>query len=255
MSEEKGFDTHKRAVQAEFERAAQTFGRRTAGRFDALGVPAFSRVEPSSVVAEVGAGTGNFLKLFAGVASRLIAIDLTHAMLARARVDTPSIELLVADGARLPLASGSVDLVASAQAFHHIHDPLRALNEMARVMAPEGRLLIVDQTAPESFEQAAAMNDLEIIRDPSHAASRPPSAFRILVGASGLDIVDEKLVEVTDRLSGWMWADEFPGERIEAVRDFIERRGDATGMDWRQVNDDWVFTRHRIMLLAERPRH
>jgi SAM-dependent methyltransferase len=245
---------HQRTVRAEFERAAGTFGRRTAGRFDALGVPAFSRVQPDSVVAEIGAGTGNFLKLFAGLASRLIAVDLTPAMLAQARVHVPSIEALVADGARLPLASDSIDLVASAQALHHIHDPLRILKEMTRVMAPQGRLLIVDQTAPESFEQAAAMNELEVIRDPSHAASRPPSAFRILIGAAGLDIVDEKLVEVTDRLSGWMWPDEFPPERIAAVRDFIVRRGPATGMNWRQEDDDWVYTRQRIMLLAERPR-
>ena len=248
-------DLHRKAVQAEFERAAETFGRRTAGRFDALGVPEFSRVERGAVVVEVGAGTGNFLKLFAGFASRLIAVDLTHRMLAQARAQTPAIDSVVADGARLPLESRSIDLVASAQSFHHIPEPLHILKEMKRVMAPRGRVLIVDQTAPESFEQAAAMNELEIVRDPSHAASRPPSAFRILMTAAGLEIVDEKVVEVTERLSGWMWPDEFPAERIAAVRDFIERKGESTGMNWRREGDDWVYTRQRIMLLAEQPRY
>ena len=255
MSEEKGFDPHKEAVQAEFERAAETFGRRTAGRFDDLGVAAFSRAEPGCLVVEVGAGTGNFLKLFAGVASRLVAVDLTHAMLARARADAPAIETVVADGALMPLRSRSVDLIASAQTFHHIRDPVRILKEMKRVMDQEGRLLIVDQVAPENFEQAAAMHELEVIRDPTHAASRPPSAFRILVGAIGLEITDEKIVEVTHRLSAWMWPEEFPPQRIAAVRDFIERRGGSTGMDWRREDDDWVYTRQRMMLLAERPRH
>jgi hypothetical protein len=124
---------------------------------------------------------------------------------------------------------------------------------MKRVMAPGGSVLIVDQVAPESFEQAAAMNELETIRDPSHAASRPPSAFRILMSAAGLEIADEKLVEITDRFSGWMWPDEFPSDRISAVRDFIERRGEHTGMNWRRDGDDWLFTRNRIMILAERP--
>jgi ubiquinone/menaquinone biosynthesis C-methylase UbiE len=252
MSEEKEFP-HQKAVQAEFERTAEAFGRRTAGRFDDLGVTAFSRVEPGSVVAEVGAGTGNFLKLFAEVASRLIAVDLTHAMLVQARAQTPTIEALVADGALLPLKSRSVDLVASAQTFHHIRDPLRILKEMKRVMTPRGRLLILDQVAPESFEQAAAMNELEVIRDPTHAASRPPSAFRILVGAIGLDITDEKIVDVEHRLSAWMWPEEFPPQRMSAVRDFIERRGMSTGMNWRREDDDWVYTRQRMMLLAERP--
>jgi ubiquinone/menaquinone biosynthesis C-methylase UbiE len=247
--------THKETVQTEFSRAAGTFGRRTAGRFDALGVPEFSRVEHGAVVVEVGAGTGNFLRLFAEIASRLIGVDLTHEMLAQAPAHAPAIEAVVADGGRLPLKSDSIDLVASAQGFHHIPEPLHILKEMKRVMAPSGRVLIVDQTAPESFEQAAAMNELEVVRDSSHAASRPPSAFRILMSAAGLEIVDEKVVEVTERLSGWMWPDEFPAERIEAVRDFIERRGETTGMNWRREGDDWVYTRRRIMMLAERPRY
>jgi ubiquinone/menaquinone biosynthesis C-methylase UbiE len=247
--------THKETVQTEFSRAAATFGRRTAGRFDALGVPEFSRLERGAVVVEAGAGTGNFLKLFDGIASRLIAVDLTHGMLVQARAQTPAMEAVVADGARLPLESDSIDLVASAMSFHHIHEPLHILKEMKRVMAPRGRVLIVDQTAPESFEQAAAMNELETVRDPSHAASRPPSAFRILITAAGLEIVDERVVDVTERLSGWMWPNEFPEERIAAVRDFIEARGETTGMNWRREGDDWVYTRQRIMLLAERTRY
>lgn len=248
-------DRHKEVVQTEFERSAEAFGRRTAGRFDDLGVPGFSRIERGAVVAEVGAGTGNFLKLFAGNASRLIAVDLTHGMLVQARAQAPMIETVVADGAKLPLESDSVDLVASAQSFHHIWEPLHILKEMKRVMTPRGHVLVVDQTAPERLEQAAAMNELEMVRDPSHAASRPPSAFRILMGAAGLEVVDEKVVEVTERLSGWMWPDEFPAERISAVRDFIERKGGSTGMNWRRDGDDWVFTRRRIMMLARQPRY
>lgn len=246
-------DSHHKTVQAEFARTAAAFDRRTEGRFDALGVPAFSRVEPGAIVVEVGAGTGNFLTLFADIASRLIAVDLTPAMLAQALVRTPRIEAIVADGAHLPLESGSIDLVASAQSLHHIWEPLHIIKEMKRVMAPGGRVLIVDQAAPERFEQATAMNELETIRDPSHAASRPPSAFRILLSAAGLEIADENVVEVTERLSGWMWPDEFPPDRISAVRDFIEHRGEHTGMNWRRDGDDWVYTRQRIMMLAERP--
>ncbi len=164
----------------------------------------------------------------------------------------PAIEAVVADGAGLPLASRSIDLVASAQALHHIPDPLPVVKEMRRALAPGGHVLIVDQVAPERFEEALAMTELEVIRDPSHAVSRPPSALVMIVRAAGLEIVDRRMSESTDRLSKWMWPGEFPEERIDAVRSFVERRGDETGMDFEREDDDWTFTRRRFMLLAER---
>lgn len=96
------------------------------------------------------------------------------------------------------------------------------------------------------------MIELEIIRDPSHAVSRPPSALETIVRAAGLEIVDRRIAESTDRLSKWMWPGEFPEERIDAVRSFVERRGGETGMEFERDGDDWTFTRRRFIVLAER---
>ena len=246
-------DDRGRGVVDEFTRAASGFAERTKGRFDELDVVGFSRVSHADVIAEVGAGTGHFLSLFEDVGARLVAIDLTPAMLMQARRDHPRIEAVVGDGARLPLRSRSFSLVASAQMFHHVWEPLPILNEMRRVVAPGGSVLVVDQIAPERFEEAVAMTELERIRDPSHASSRPPSAFRILVQAAGMEIADERVVESRSRFSSWMWPGEFPGDRIERVRSFIESRGDETGMDFEAEDGDISFTRRRIMLLARRP--
>jgi SAM-dependent methyltransferase len=240
------------AVRAEFERAAEGFAERTAGRFDELDAVAFSGVRPGSTVLEVGAGTGNFLALFEGVASRRIAADLTPGMLHVARRRHPAIELVAADGARLPFPRESIDLVCSAQALHHIPRPVPVVMEMRRVATPGGRVLVVDQVAPERLEEARARNELDLVRDPTHAASRPPSAMRTLVRAAGLTIVDERIVESEGRLSQWMWAGEFPPERIAAVRRFIEERGQETGMDFEPDGEDWKFRRSRMMLLATR---
>lgn len=243
---------HRQILQSEFERAAGNFVARTKGRFDDLGVVDFSRVAPHQTVLEVGAGTGNFLQLFGGSAKQLVALDLTHGMLLEARRQFPNMHLVEADGARLPLPSRSVDLVATAQALHHIWEPLGILKEMRRVMKSDGRLLIVDQVATERYEEVVAMNALEVIRDPSHAASRPPSAMRMLVRAAGLEIVDERIVEGEQRMSRWMWPGEFPEERIEKVTRYIDEHGHETGMDFRRHGDDYVFTRRRMMLLARR---
>ena len=244
-------DEHQHLIEDEFGRAAAGFAERTAGRFDAMDVPAFSRVAPHEVVVEVGAGTGNFLSLFEGRARHLIALDLTRGMLEQARQCHPSLSPIVGDGNRLPLKDRSVDLVASAQALHHVIEPVPFVKEMRRVCADGGRVLIVDQAATESYEQIAFMNQLEAIRDPSHAASRPPSAFRTVVMAAGLEIIDERLFTDRSRFSNWMWPGEFPQERIDATREFVERFGSETGMEFERDGDDWSFTRRRMMLLVE----
>jgi ubiquinone/menaquinone biosynthesis C-methylase UbiE len=242
---------HDAAIRAEFDRVAEAFSRRTAGRFDHMDVVAFSRARPGDTVVEVGAGTGNFLSLFREVAARLVAVDLTPAMLAQAR-GHDGLHLVAGDGRRLPLRSQSVDLAASAQALHHVHDPVAVVKEMRRVTRPGGRVLLVDQVATEKYEEAAMMTELELARDPSHAVSRPPSAYRMMARAAGLEVVDEQVSESEQRLSSWMWRGEFPEARIERVSDLIEEIGPETGMGFERDGDDWVFTRRRLMLLAER---
>ena len=199
---------------------------------------------------EVGAGTGNFLSLFSGHARWLVAADLTPGMLHEAQRLFGDMTAVCSDGGRLPFRSRTIDLVTSAQTLHHIYEPVPFLREMARVVRSDGRVLVVDQVAPESLEKATVRHQLDVLRDPSHAATRPVSAFRIVMRAAGLEIVDEQMVESQARLTGWMWPGEFPEERIAVVRDFIERYGDQTGMEWQRDGDDWTYTRRRIMLLA-----
>lgn len=246
-----GKDTseHKAGVVEEFNRAAKAFSERTKDRFDATGVVDFSRVRPDDTVLEVGAGTGNFLAQFEGHAARRIALDLTPGMLQVAR-SKPGMLLVQGDGRSLPMPSRSVELVASAQALHHMWEPLPVLREMRRVSSRH--VLIVDQLATERYEEIAFMNELETVRDPTHATSRPRSAFHILMSSAGLEIVDEKIHEDQSSFSKWMWPGEFPEERIAATRAFVEKFGGETGMEFERDGDDWIFTRRRIMLLTRR---
>ena len=239
-------------MRAEFARSAATFAERTKGRFDHMKVVEFSRVEPGATVVEIGAGTGNFLDLFADVAGHLIAVDVTEEMLLVAQREFPDMGLTLADGRRLPLRSRSIDLVSCAQMLHHVHEPLPLLKEMRRVSKPEGGVLVVDQAAPESYEQTAFMNELETIRDPSHAASRSPSSLRVLIQSAGLEVVDEKLTTTTQTMSAWMGDGEFPEERFGAVEAFIEKFGVETGMNFREENGEWAFDRRRVMFLCKR---
>lgn len=217
-----------------------------------MGAVEFSRVRPGARVVEVAGGTGNFISKFAEITDDLTIVDLTEGMLRVARENHPDIQLVAGDGARLPLRSGSVDLAMTAQALHHIHEPVPVIKEMRRVIRSDGCVLVVDQVATEKLEEVEALTELEIVRDPSHAVSRPPSALRMVVQAAGLEIVDEKIHVGEQTLSSWMWPGEFPQERIDAVREWIERWGHKTGKGFRREGEDWSFTRRRMMILARR---
>ena len=242
---------HASVVREEFERAAPVFARRTAGRFDHLDVAAFSRVRPGETVIEVGAGTGNFLSLFAPVASRLVACDLTPGMLRVARERNPRMLLVAADGRRLPFDDGSIELVTSAHAMHHIPEPVPVLREMRRVTRPEGRVLVVDIAAPEDPLEASRADEVMKIRDPSHASSPTLGALRDALTQAGLEIVEERVVDRRGKVSNWMWPGEFPEERIAEVRAYVEEHWREIGMDLQPEGDDFTYLDRRQMYLAE----
>lgn len=106
---------------------------------------------------DVGTGTGRMLALFAGGASHACGIDRSPEMLrlARAKLDGAAIELRQGDIGALPLEDGCADTVILHQVLHYLPAPETAIGELARILAPGGRLFIVD----------FASHDLEALRD------------------------------------------------------------------------------------------
>ena len=97
---------------------------------------------------DIGTGTGRMIELLGDVANHATGIDRSPEMLRLARAKladaaTP-IDLRQADVGALPLADASADTVVMHQVLHYIPAPEVALREAARIVAPGGRLLVVD---------------------------------------------------------------------------------------------------------------
>ena len=97
---------------------------------------------------DIGTGTGRMLELLAPRISAGLGVDASRAMLALARARLARDALAhcavrQADMYRLPL-SGGYDLVLLQMVLHYAEDPDAALAEAARVLAPGGRLVVVD---------------------------------------------------------------------------------------------------------------
>ncbi len=109
---------------------------------------------------DLGTGTGRILNLFSDQVKRGTGFDNSADMLKVARYNLSGdshahLSLRQGDLRSTPLASASADLVTLHQVLHFLDDPEDAIREAARIMMPEGKLLIIDYIK----------HDLEVFRE------------------------------------------------------------------------------------------
>jgi len=111
---------------------------------------------PFDRVVDLGTGSGRMLTLLGRKAKMSVGLDLSHNMLNIARANVAragldKVELRHGDIFSTRLPAFSADLVLVHQVLHYLTDPAAAVAEAARLVAPGGRLLIVD-FAPHALE-------------------------------------------------------------------------------------------------------
>jgi ubiquinone/menaquinone biosynthesis C-methylase UbiE len=114
-----------------------------------------AHLQPGEQALDVGCGTGTIATSVArpvGTTGRVAGIDPSHAQIARARAKAArrrlSIEFQIGVIEQLPFPDQTFDVVFSTLMMHHLPAPLKrqGLAEIARVLKPEGRLVLADFT-------------------------------------------------------------------------------------------------------------
>jgi SAM-dependent methyltransferase len=103
---------------------------------DAAGLPA------EATVLDLAAGTGKLTRLLVRRFARVLAVEPDPAMRAELVRLVPQAEALAGEAEAIPLGDDSVDAVFVAQAFHWF-DVRPAIDEVARVLRPDGTLVLV----------------------------------------------------------------------------------------------------------------
>ncbi|HEX3526605.1 MAG TPA: class I SAM-dependent methyltransferase [Thermoanaerobaculia bacterium] len=142
-------NTPEHPIREEYSRLAPVYDAKWSFYIDATIRATLDRLSlrNSDRVLDVGCGTGALLDRLAQdhPAARLTGVDPVPEMLANARRKVPpEVELREGWAERLPFEDERFDVVVSCNVFHYVREPVVALREMARVLAPGGRLIITD---------------------------------------------------------------------------------------------------------------
>jgi ubiquinone/menaquinone biosynthesis C-methylase UbiE len=168
---------------------------------------------PSDTVLELAAGTGDVSAALAGRVARVIATDLSPAMVEAARRrGLAGVEHHVMDMQAIDLPDDSVDRVVSRWSYMLVPDAARALRETRRVLRPGGTLAFATWAPASRNPWATAYGPILVERGlleppdpdaPGQFALGDPERIRELVRSAGFDEVSVAEVLLSFRTPGW----------------------------------------------------
>jgi ubiquinone/menaquinone biosynthesis C-methylase UbiE len=190
-----------------FARTAERIAARQDSRAERLAEEVRDFVQPrgDERALDVGTGAGALALAFAPLVREVVGLDPVPELLELARARSlPNTEFVQGDGTALPFPNGDFDLTGTHRTLHHVTRSELIVAELARVTRPGGRVLTVDQLAPEDHVEAAALHEFETVRDPSHARLLTDRELRELFAANGLVLVRERREEERRELSSYL---------------------------------------------------
>ena len=198
-----------------------------------------ARVPAGATLLDLGCGTGALLRALRPRLADGIGVDVSPEMLAVARRREPSATFHQLDGPRLPLPDDSVQLVVSLLSWRYVDwDPLLA--EVMRVLAPGGRLLVVDMVA----SPAGVCEWPRLVRDKARAvrSERAHPGFREARARLVADPAWQRMLTYNpiraEHEYRWYFESRFPGRALEVLD--VGQRTRIVAFDTGPVHTGWL---------------
>lgn len=129
-------------------------------------------IKTGDIILDIGVGTGALASMYLAHAFEVIGVDPSRQMLLKAKEKHPSMKLRVGDFLKLPVENHTVNRIVTTYALHHLTDEEKAyaLDEMLRVMKPDGKIIIGDMmfsniSAREAFIKTLSTEDKAAVED------------------------------------------------------------------------------------------
>ncbi|MFL6558021.1 MAG: class I SAM-dependent methyltransferase, partial [Bacillus sp. (in: firmicutes)] len=157
---------------------------------------------------DVATGGGHTANAFAQLVKKVTAIDLTPEMLIAAEKfikgnGHQNVEFRKGDAENLPFSDGIFDIVTCRIAPHHFPNVNKFVDEVHRVLKPNGQFLLDDNVVPEEDDYDLFYNTIEKWRDYSHFRAWKKSEWLRMLEVSGFEIYEWHRFEKTFRFEPW----------------------------------------------------
>ncbi len=188
-----------RQSRNQFTKDAESFASgRIMNDEDALeALASLADLHPTDRVVDVACGPGIVATHLAPEVAQVVGVDLTPKMLelARTRAASRGVDdrCRFIDGSMdgLPFPDGCFDVAVSRYALHHAHHVDSVADELVRVVRAGGHIVVVDFDAPADEAVAAAYDEAERLRDPSHVRNLTAADIQSRFTNRGCRLVSE----------------------------------------------------------------
>jgi ubiquinone/menaquinone biosynthesis C-methylase UbiE len=149
--------------------------------------------QPDWSVLDIATGSGHTAFALSPHVKSVVGIDITAEMLREAqklKADraVSNVTFRTGDVHNLPFANGTFQLVTCRRSAHHFSNIRRALEEIRRVLASGGRVVIDDRSVPEDDFADRCMNLLDTLHDESHVREYRPTEWRSMLEEAGFSV-------------------------------------------------------------------
>jgi ubiquinone/menaquinone biosynthesis C-methylase UbiE len=250
-------------IREEFARQAETLSVATAFTdADVLDrIRAAIGPTKTTEILDVGCGPGILVAALAEEVREVVAFDLTPEMLEKAqqrcqKAGLRNVRFELGRAEALPFPPEGFDAVVTRATLHHFPDPQRVVREMARVVRPNGKLVLADVVSSEDTEEADLHNALEVLRDPTHVRMLSASQIRRLIEAADLRVTATSSWEMSRDFEEWIRITNAP-ERATPLLTIMLRlakAGITAGIGLAVTGRTVVFKHRWLLITAERNR-
>jgi len=183
---------------------------------------AVARPQKHESALDLGCGVGHTLRRLAPLVASAVGADATIEMMLAGRtsvVTASNVAFAQTDATALSFPDATFDVATCRMAAHHFSDPAAAFREVRRVLRAGGRFVLVDNYAPDEPQLDAFINELETLRDPSHARSHTIDGWRVLLEDAGFRAsVESQLLTTKLTTAAWLERSQTPPDQAAEVR-------------------------------------
>jgi SAM-dependent methyltransferase len=207
-------------------------------------------------VLDLGCGGGHVSYRAARYATRVVACDVTPAMLAAvartaAAQGLHNIETCLAPAESLPFADEHFDAVLCRFTAHHWSDFKAGLREAWRVTKPGGLAVFMDTLAPESPLLDTHLQALELLRDPSHVRNYSAGQWCAALGEAGFSLQRCTVRPLPLDFASWTQRTRTPPEMVAAIR-HLQRGAPDPVRRYLRLTEEGGFTLETATILLSR---